>query len=89
MSETITEEEVDWDNLHLKRINKIAKIYTGFKIVSQYETYCMISHGKYISVFNIEQWRWVNHMYFEQGDVMSIHRRSSAYDVVLFNGYIY
>jgi hypothetical protein len=89
MSEPISEEDVDWDNLHLKRICKYVKLFTSFKINSTFETFAMISHGKFVSVFNIEQWRWTRHLYFEKGDVIGIYRRSSSYDVVLNTGDIY
>jgi hypothetical protein len=54
MSEPISVQEVEFHKIHLKRLFSICRIFTGYMIVSDFETYCMISHGKYISIYNIE-----------------------------------
>ncbi len=55
MSKRLSEKEAEWDNIHVKRIQQAAKLYTSFKIVSLQETYCILSHSKFVSVYSIEQ----------------------------------
>lgn len=54
MSESITDEEIDFDNIHLKIVNQYVKLYSGFKILSKNETFVIVSHGKFVSIYNIE-----------------------------------
>jgi hypothetical protein len=58
----ISAEDADWDNLLMKRVNQYAKIFTSFRIYTCDETYLAVSHGKFVSVFNIENWKWERHI---------------------------
>lgn len=57
----------------------------------------MISHGKFVSIYNIEQAKWVNHLLFESSEVYSLQERKLGYysetnysvDAILKNGDIY
>lgn len=92
MTERISEEEVDWDNIEIRRIQTIVRPYTSFKLISKFETFLIVGHGKYVSVFNIEQWKWINHLYFEEDEVQDILERIDYYHyitVLLKNGAYY
>ncbi|CDW71088.1 wd-40 repeat protein [Stylonychia lemnae] len=93
MSQPTTDEEIDFDNIHLKIINQYVKLYTSFKVISKNETFVIVAHGKFLSLYNIEQQKWVNHLYFKNADIFEVLSRLDStwssdisIDVMLKNG---
>ena len=70
MSEPIAEEEIDFDLLHYKTVNQYCRIYAGFSIVLTDDTYVVVAHNKYLSVYNIEENSWINHIYVNASDIV-------------------
>ena len=58
------EGEFEWDTLFIKNIQNIAHLYTGFRVSQSGFYYVAISHSKFISIFNITDWKWMNHLEF-------------------------
>ena len=87
----ISEDDADWNNLFLQRVNQYVKIFTSFRICTQSGslTYVIIAHGKFLSTFNIENWKWERHIYFKNDELMAICRRGETYNIILFNGEVY
>ena len=60
-AEPISDYDLEWDNIKIKKIQNYVHLYTGFKIFCLYggakqKSFVSISHGKYISIFNITDW---------------------------------
>lgn len=86
MATIVSEDEIDWDNLHVRKISQFVRLFTSFRIYCLDMVYILIGHGKFISIFSIEQWRWDKHIHCANGEVMAICRRGLDYDAILSNG---
>jgi len=81
MSVPTTDEEINFDNLHLKTVSQYSRMYSGFKIVSTYDdTYVAVSHNSFISIYSVESSTWVNHLYFPDQEVIGLFSRSTVYN---------
>jgi hypothetical protein len=54
----------------MKRVEEIVRVYSSFKIFTytidnESTSYCAISHGNFISVFNLNTWKWDYHLEFK------------------------
>ena len=53
----------------MHKVHNYVLVYSAFEIYSvkvgmKYKSFCGISHYKYISIFNITDWKWENHLEF-------------------------
>ena len=97
-SEAIASDDMEWGHLMTKKVQNIVYLFTAFKISCIYsgakqQSYAAIAHGKYISLFNITEWRWINHLEF-QDDIIHmfthIHKDGSTYTSCMTKkGWIY
>lgn len=66
---------------------------SGFNVVSIGRTMCIITHGKFASIFDIIQQQWVNHIEFEDEIITLFRHYKNAKDryqsVILRNGAVY
>ncbi|CDW72552.1 UNKNOWN [Stylonychia lemnae] len=63
----IEEKEFNFDQVFLKIIQNIVKLYSGFSIIYQkgIGTLLVITHSNYISVYNMLQQKWFYHYRYE------------------------
>ncbi len=77
----IEDVEFVWDELPVRKIQHQAYVYTGFAldnftVDSHLLSICSIAHGKFISVFNVSEWKWVNHLEFKDDIVGFIKHKN-------------
>jgi hypothetical protein len=68
-------------------------LYSGFHIVKIGLTMCVITHGKFVSLFDLIKWEWVNHIEFED-DIVKLFRhykteKNRYQSILLKNGGVY
>ena len=61
---------LNWDLLPMFKVQNEVLLYTNFEIFSykvgmKYKTFAAICHTRFVSMFNITDWKWVNHLEFE------------------------
>ena len=63
-------DDLKWENICMKKVQNYVALYSNFEIFSltikgRFHCFCAVSHSKYISIFNITSWKWINHLEFE------------------------
>ncbi|CDW72998.1 UNKNOWN [Stylonychia lemnae] len=65
----ISNDQLKFDQIHVRIVQNIVKIYSGMNMVHNKDTgktLYLISHGKFLSVFDIDYMTWINHLQFEE-----------------------
>ena len=93
MAEPFEKDEIDWRKIHVKKVHNIVNLFTGIHIVRIGITMCVITHSKFASLFDLLEWKWVNHIEFET-DIIKLFRHYKTKDnryqtVLMSNGAIY
>ena len=73
MAEPFEKDEIDWRKIHVKKVHNIVNLFTGIHIVRIGITMCVITHSKFASLFDLLEWKWVNHIEFET-DIIKLFR---------------
>ena len=79
MAEKLKPDEVEWHKLHVKKVHNIVNLFTGIMIVKIGITMCVITHSKFVSLFDLLEWKWVNHIEFET-DILKLCRHYKTKD---------
>ncbi|CDW79381.1 UNKNOWN [Stylonychia lemnae] len=72
----ISNDQLNFDQIHVRIVQNIVKIYSGMNMVylkDKGQTLYLISHGKFLSIFDIEDWIWINHLQFEE-EISAIYK---------------
>jgi len=94
MAKPINDNQVEFKKLFMKRLLNNVKIYTGFHIVMiRSVTMAVITHGPFVSIYDINNKKWLNHVEFED-DIILLFRhyrtKDDRYQTVLCkNGAVY
>lgn len=68
--EPISPDDLEWENIIVKKIHNTVYLYKGIKLLalgnkgvnSLYIS--IIAHGKFVSIYDIAEKKWTNHMTF-------------------------
>ncbi|CDW82630.1 UNKNOWN [Stylonychia lemnae] len=86
--------EFQFDQAYLQLILSRAKIFVGYNILNMNEgPALLLAHGKFISVFSVDNQKWVNHVEFES-DIQYLIRHKSlnggtVTSILLHDGSLY
>ncbi|CDW84988.1 UNKNOWN [Stylonychia lemnae] len=88
-----SDENFTMDQIHTKITQNVNKIFSGFQYLTHNSrNVCILTHGKFLSVFDILDDKWVSHIQFND-EIRAIFRLNSQDDflpaVLLKNGSIY
>ena len=73
LAQPISREEIDFDQIHVKLVHNIVSLFAGFHLVKIGYAMCVIAHGRFISLFDLIEWNWKNHIEFED-DIIKLFR---------------
>eukprot|EP00347_Sterkiella_histriomuscorum_P018629 403344788 len=78
MCQFTTDEEIDFDQINNKTVAQYCRLYSGFKIIPTYDdTFVVVAHNQFISIYNIELQQWTNHLYFPDQQIIGLFSRNS------------
>lgn len=73
-AQKVVDEELDYDKIHLKAVHNIVNIYSGIVLMNlNGVAYAFISHGRFVSKYDLISLKWVNHVEFED-DIIKMFR---------------
>ena len=78
----------------MKKVQNVVKLYTGFHLVMiRGITMALITHGRFVSIFDIINWKWLNHVEFDD-EITLLFRHYKTKDdryqtILLKNGGVY
>jgi hypothetical protein len=73
LANPISREDLDFDNIPVKLVQNIVSLYTGVHLVKIGKAMVVITHGKFVSLFDLIEWKWINHIEFED-DILKLFR---------------
>eukprot|EP00347_Sterkiella_histriomuscorum_P004764 403359199 len=87
------QEDIDFSQIYLKIVQNTVKIFSGFQLVKISQALCLVTHGKFLSFFDILESKWLNHVEFED-DIINLFRLYVTEDdlyqcILLRNGAVY
>lgn len=93
-SKVISASDINFDKIYMKRLQNIAKLYSGFHIVMiRGVTQAVITHGNFVSLYDINNKKWINHLSFEDEIILLFRHYKSAKDryqtILCKNGAVY